>query len=210
MNTSVSFVRVQLLFLFIVVGTWSSAARAQTLPHTFTAGTPASAAEVNANFAYLLARIVPTGAVMPFAGSTAPAGWLLCDGSEVSRTTYPELFALIGVDYGIGDSVTTFNLPDYRGRFLRGVDGTAGNDPDKASRTSMNTGGNTGNAVGSSQVNAFASHTHTVVASCTNFWPGDASAFMPTQGYLGTKQTYASGGNETRPKNAYVNWIIKY
>ena len=53
------------------------------------------------------------GFIAPFAGSTAPAGWLVCDGSAVSRTTYAKLFAVIGTTYGEGDGNTTFNLPDY-------------------------------------------------------------------------------------------------
>ena len=64
---------------------------------------------------------VPAGCVMAFAGGgTAPSGWFICDGHEVSRTAYPALFAAIGVTYGSGDGSTTFNLPDFRGRFLRG------------------------------------------------------------------------------------------
>ena len=52
------------------------------------------------------------GFIAPFAGSTAPAGWLVCDGSAVSRTTYAKLFAVIGTTYGSGDGNTTFNLPN--------------------------------------------------------------------------------------------------
>lgn len=64
---------------------------------------------------------VPAGCVMAFAGGgTAPSGWFICDGHEVSRVAYPALFAAIGVTYGSGDGSTTFNLPDFRGRFLRG------------------------------------------------------------------------------------------
>ena len=64
---------------------------------------------------------MPAGCVTAFAGSgTVPAGWFVCDGSEVSRGEHPELFAAIGVTYGDGDGSTTFNLPDFRGRFLRG------------------------------------------------------------------------------------------
>ena len=64
---------------------------------------------------------MPAGCVTAFAGSgTAPAGWFICDGHEVSRAAYPALFAAIGVTYGDGDGSTTFNLPDFRGRFLRG------------------------------------------------------------------------------------------
>ena len=64
---------------------------------------------------------MPAGCVTAFAGSgTVPAGWFVCDGREVSRGEHPELFAAIGVTYGDGDGSTTFNLPDFRGRFLRG------------------------------------------------------------------------------------------
>ena len=63
----------------------------------------------------------PAGIVMPFAGSTAPQGYLLCDGSAVSRTDYADLFAAIGTTYGAGDESTTFNLPDLSGRVVLGV-----------------------------------------------------------------------------------------
>lgn len=73
--------------------------------------------------------VVPTGAVMAFAMNSAPAGWLAADGTAVSRTTYASLFATIGIIHGAGDGTTTFNLPDLRGYFVRGVgtnvDGTA-------------------------------------------------------------------------------------
>ena len=61
------------------------------------------------------------GMIQMFAGSTAPAGWLICDGSAVSRTTYATLFAVIETTYGTGDGSTTFNLPDLRGRVAVGV-----------------------------------------------------------------------------------------
>jgi len=65
---------------------------------------------------------LPSGMHAPFAGSTAPVGWLLSDGSAVSRTTYSGLFAAIGTTYGIGDNSTTFNLPNLKGRAVVGVD----------------------------------------------------------------------------------------
>jgi microcystin-dependent protein len=99
---------------------------------------------------------VPPGTIVAFAGMTAPAGWTLCDGSLVSRTTYAGLFAAIGINFGGGDGISTFNLPDLRGRFLRGMDGGAGRDPDAANRTASNTGGPTGDAVGSLQSDATA------------------------------------------------------
>lgn len=56
----------------------------------------------------------PVGMVVPYAGASAPGGWLLCDGQAVSRTAYPALFQVLGVTYGYGDGVNTFNVPDLR------------------------------------------------------------------------------------------------
>ena len=63
----------------------------------------------------------PAGIVMPFAGSVAPNGWLLCDGSAVSRSEYADLFTAIGTTYGDGDGSTTFNVPDLSGKVVIGV-----------------------------------------------------------------------------------------
>ena len=76
-------------------------------------------AEVKYNLGTLF--IVPSGAVIPFAGSTAPQGYLLCDGREVSRTDYPYLFDAIGTTYGEGDGSTTFNLPNLQDKFIEGA-----------------------------------------------------------------------------------------
>jgi microcystin-dependent protein len=105
---------------------------------------------------------IPIGSIIPFAGSLAsvPSGYLLCDGSEISRSTYAALFAVLAITHGQGNGSTTFNIPDYRGRFLRGVDGAVGRDPDRASRTAMASGGNTGDNVGSIQTDAYKNHTH--------------------------------------------------
>jgi microcystin-dependent protein len=65
---------------------------------------------------------IPAGSVISFAGASAPDGWLLCDGSAVSRTTFSGLFATIGESYGVGDGVTTFNLPNLKGRVPVGHD----------------------------------------------------------------------------------------
>ena len=64
---------------------------------------------------------VPAGTVQMFAGNTIPAGWLLCDGSAVSRTDYAKLFSAIGTTWGTGDGSTTFNLPNSIGRFAEGA-----------------------------------------------------------------------------------------
>jgi microcystin-dependent protein len=68
----------------------------------------------------------PTGAIASFGGAAAPAGWLICDGSAVSRTTYADLFAAVGSNFGNGDGTTTFNLPDMRGRAPVGFAATGG------------------------------------------------------------------------------------
>ena len=65
------------------------------------------------------------GFVLPYYGETAPPGTLACDGSEISRTVYDELFAVLGTKAGAGDGSTTFNLPDLRGQFVRGTGGNA-------------------------------------------------------------------------------------
>jgi len=64
----------------------------------------------------------PPGMMSAFAGTTAPSGWLICDGSAVSRATYAALFTVVGVTYGIGDGSTTFNIPNLKGRVPVGLD----------------------------------------------------------------------------------------
>ena len=72
-----------------------------------------------------ISLIVPSGTVMPFSSSITPSGFIFCDGSAISRTVYASLFSAINTLYGVGDGSTTFNIPDCRGIFLRGV-GTNG------------------------------------------------------------------------------------
>lgn len=79
-----------------------------------------------------LIGIIPSGAVMYFAGRNAPTGWLKANGAAVSRTTYAALFAAIGTTYGAGDGRSTFNLPDLRAEFLRGWDDGRGIDSGRA------------------------------------------------------------------------------
>ena len=99
------------------------------VPHEFELGKNASPSKINENFDALAAAfdaIFPAGLVAPFAGSVAPNGWLNCDGSAVSRTTFAVLFAAIGTAYGVGDGSSTFNLPDLRGRVVVGVKSSDG------------------------------------------------------------------------------------
>ena len=105
------------------------------------------------------------GVVVAFAGNAVPDGWELCAGQKVSKNDrkYAKLFEAIGTIHG-GDGNPKFLLPDYRGMFLRGVDGKAGRDPDKDERKppGENNTGNKGNLVGSVQGHAFEIHEHTV------------------------------------------------
>ena len=98
---------------------------------------------------------LPAGMVAPFAGATAPEGWLLCDGRAVSRTDYAALFAAIGTTYGAGDRRTTFNLPDLRGRAVAGKDDMGGR---AAGRLTNRSGGVDGDRLGA----AGGAETHTL------------------------------------------------
>lgn len=84
-------------------------------------GPKGSAADVTTR----LAQLVPPGVVSAYAGSSAPTGYLLCQGQAVSRTTYADLFSAIGTGFGVGDGSTTFNVPDLQNRFPAGK-GSAG------------------------------------------------------------------------------------
>jgi len=169
---------------------------------------------------------VPVGTIVSFAGSTTPEGWLLCDGSLINRADFTHLFEAIGVGWGAGDGATTFSLPDLRGRFLRGVDMGAGRDPNRTTRAAANVGGNSGDAVGSVQADAYRLHGHGISdpghrhrffmgnrsSGLTNY-PGNGDVLRYTALEGATAFTGISivpnGGSETRPVNAYVNWIIK-
>lgn len=167
------------------------------------------------------------GQVAPMSTATVPSNYLLCDGTAMSRTVYAALFASIGITHGSGDGSSTFNIPDYRGKFLRGVDGTAAQDPDKTSRTAMNTGGNTGNLIGSVQGQATRKNGLTMTDSghahqLSNASVGGGSHISRGGGnissYLNNGEVQSSttgivlntGDNETRPLNAYVNYIIAF
>lgn len=112
---------------------------------------------------------VPPGTFAPFGGAAAPTGWLLCDGSPVSRTTFADLFAAIGTSYGPGNGTTTFNLPDARGRFILG----------KAASGTGSALGNTGGSL--DHVHTGPSHTHTI-ADHTHNVPGHSHS-IPHNGW---------------------------
>lgn len=86
-----------------------------------------------------LASPFPVGMVSPYAGAAAPAGWLLCDGTAVSRTTYAVLFAAIGTTFGAGDGATTFNIPDMRGLLPLGKDNMGGTSANRVTDPTADT-----------------------------------------------------------------------
>jgi microcystin-dependent protein len=178
---------------------------------------------------WLAKELVPPGTIVAFGGASAPPGWLLCDGSEIPRAAYAGLFDAVGTNWGGGDGIATFHLPDLRGRFLRGRDGGSGRDPDVESRTPANIVGSSGDAVGSVQGDAFQGHRHGLNHSnlSATEWNGGNNGFVDwTPGNTTTHRfwndwrvmgalTDPSYGtvritSETRPINAYVNYIIKY
>lgn len=115
---------------------------------------------------YELHSVLPTGVVLPYAGSVPPDGFLICDGSAVDRSTFSKLFGVVGTIWGPGDGSTTFNIPDCRGVFVRGYSGSSTQDPDSASRIPLNAGTFTlinSSTDGSSTV---------VVTDTTNLAPG--------------------------------------
>jgi hypothetical protein len=172
----------------------------------------------------------PPGSIIAYTKATAPVGWLVCDGAAVNRFIYKALFDVIGETFGSGDGQFTFNLPDYRGAFLRGS-GTAN--------------GFTGPATNSSQTDATRSHTHTHTLndpghkhsqrsinddfndSGGNNYPAPPAEQIPSFAKydsagsmiwdnINTSNTGISltinntGGVETRPYNYGVVWLIKY
>lgn len=151
------------------------------------------------------AAVLPSGTVAYLAHTTVPTGWLECNGSAVSRTTYAGLFGKIATTYGTGDGSTTFNLPDLRGEFVRGWDHGKGTD--------------SGRAIASAQGHAFQGHHHNTSLN-TNFGGSgipaleDGSSVTPanyesgdpiTDGVNGTPATAA----ETRPRNIAMMAVIK-
>lgn len=169
------------------------------------------------------------GMIAPFAGPAdkIPAGWLLCDGREVSRSEFVNLYNAIGICWGEGNGSSTFNLPDLRGMFLRGVSSDSGNDPDAESRGMLkNNGGNTGNNVGSYQEDAIRNITGKIGGSAyiqvaegpfylngeRNMGTGYGGKVneMPTCGFDISKASNVPVGSDNRPKNVYVTYIIKY
>lgn len=145
---------------------------------------------------------MPPGAILPYAGSTAPAGWLLCDGSTVSRTTYAALFAVIGETFGAGDGSATFALPDMRGNVAAGAN------------TSHALASTAGAETITQTVEQMPAHTHSV----QNVYQyvetgGDGGRTDSTTSKIATIATSSTGGGQpmsVMQPTLYLNYIIKY
>ena len=157
------------------------------------------------------AKTDPVGKVIIWTTTNAPAGYLKCDGSEVSRFTYAELFNAIGTTFGGGNGYSTFNIPDLRGVVVRGHDAGRGVD--------------NGRGFSSFQGDDFASHFHTngslQVTASSRAGGGESMLVVSGQftgGSGGMQFTFpvnrgntgSNGGNETRMKNVALTFCIKY
>lgn len=156
--------------------------------------------------------LVPTGSVFAMATSTVPSGYLECDGSAVSRTTYADLFATIGTTWGNGNGTSTFNLPNLRGEFVRGWDNGRGVD--------------SGRTFASSQSEMVGTHNHTIndpghshAVNINVYQQGsgpNASTDMANRAGNTQSSTSTTGitinnnsGTETRPRNIAMMYVIK-
>lgn len=162
---------------------------------------------------YMRDALLPAGLTSPYAGATAPAGWLLCDGSAVSRTTYVRLFTAIGTVYGIGDGSTTFNLPDARGRVIAGKDDMGGSAALRITNAVAGFIGTTLGAAGGAQAYTPAgtnggtqsiAHTHGMAhAHCWSTWysvgvPAGHLGYNYSMNAMDVTETSINVGQDTR------------
>lgn len=153
------------------------------------AGIAAATTLSAANRAATMADVgFPTGCGLIWYADTPPTGFLECDGSAISRTTYANLFAIVGTVWGTGDGSTTFNLPETRGEFLRGWDHLRGIDSGRAFASWQNYDVKLPNSAS---------------FICANY----GNSYMA---YYGGTDVYWYNGKETRPRNIAVMFIIKY
>ncbi|MDR3563311.1 MAG: phage tail protein [Negativicutes bacterium] len=122
----------------------------------------------------------PIGTIIAFPATTIPNGYLECNGQAISRTTYAELFALLATTYGAGDGLTTYNLPDYRGVFLRHKDNGKGYDA--------------GRQMGTFQEQDVMPHTHTIAGGAygISLSGGNVNNYHPAGSGLSTNTPAAS------------------
>ncbi len=162
---------------------------------------------VNGNF-----NLLPAGTMVMYGGAAAPGGWLLADGSAVSRTTYATLFAAIGTTYGAGDDSTTFNLPDFRRRVAVGAGGTG---TATLGNAVGNKGGEESHTLTIAEMPAH-SHTGTVsipagpVNADSIALASNASAGGPVGYSLSINNAGSGGAHNNLQPSLVVNYIIKY
>lgn len=147
------------------------------------------------------ATTLPPGSILPYAGSSAPSGFLLCYGQAIDRTTYASLFSAIGTTYGAGDGSTTFNLPDLRGRLVAGQDDMGGSSADRLTNQSGGVDGDTLGATGGSETHTLTTaqmptHQHDLssLSVYSSFDTSYGSPFSALQvQYMPSNRSYRSG-----------------
>lgn len=166
---------------------------------------------------------LPSGALMPFAGSAAPSGFLLCAGQAVSRTTYAALFAAISTTFGAGDGSTTFTLPDLRGRAVFGVDNMNASAANRVTSGGSGISGTTRGASGGAETvtltaGQMPSHNHSYNESgasngtANNGYGGCGSSTFNFNAGVFSTSTGAQGGggaHNNMPPSIMLNYIIK-
>ena len=175
------------------------------------------------NLSFQIVAGVPTGSVFCMAVISVPSGYLECNGAAVSRSTYSALFAVIGVAYGSGNGSSTFNLPDLRGEFVRGVDRGRGVDSGRNIATSQGSQNASHNhsATSTSSVTD-PGHKHTMNFNLGNLISSGGAFGMKDSGTADRMNTATTGisvststsignqgGNESRPRNIAMMYIIK-
>ena len=166
-------------------------------------------AEIKYNLGTL--AVVPSGSVIPFAGSTAPQGYLLCDGREVSRADYPYLFDVIGTTYGEGDGNTTFNLPNLQDKFIEGAGTNAVGTVKSAGLPNI-----TGNFVPGSVPASHGSYATGAFYGTFGEGKNIISSVTPTTrdygyGFNASRSNSIYGNSDTvQPPAVCMNYIIKY
>lgn len=148
-----------------------------------------------------ITEIMPSGVIFPYGAATAPTGFLLCDGTAISRTEHADLFSIIGTTYGSGDGSTTFNVPNIKGRIPVGLD---------SAQTEFDALGETGGAKTHTLTESeMPAHTHDVSGGSTNASIGGFGNFAG--GSSGATSSSTGGGNAHNNLQPYIvlNYIIK-